>query len=483
MITLAASAASPALGDTVAETRIQNVLSQVLAGSVSIECPNLRLKYIEVDRYDGLVDILKAEMQEEEWEPRINYREGVRRLPRLQTLPQPSSGVAIDPDGHYLLVGGFGGVGREIVNWLRLKGVRTVSLVSRSAHYPLAHADWLDTLTRDGIGVSCHVGDVTDIASFSGAIEAARAAAGNISGVFFLPTYSDDGTFVQTSWERFTRSLRPKLVGVANLCELLKGQAPDFVMCASSISALATPPGLSAYAAANALMEAIAHRYRERGLKLHVVQFGPWEGTGMMEHLPDKQQQRMIDYGLLPATANAMCEGMEHAIVCATSSVLVARLDWDKIAESRARLGFPRLQIVDQSGISVASPSPQFSAEIAERIRQAPAAERFFMLREYLRAQVSKVLRVKDEAALFGDVGFFELGMDSIMALELKRTIEFELGVTVPVTVVFNYSSVDAMADYLHMAHFALPKEVPEALSLDDMETEKLAALLAAQIQ
>lgn len=123
---------------------------------------------------------------------------------------------------------------------------------------------------------------------------------------------------------------------------------------------------------------------------------------------------------------------------------------------------------------------------VGKRIAALQADERLQAIRAYLGQQVAQVLRVADAQSIAPDVGLFDLGLDSLTAMELKRAVEADLGVALSVTTLFNHPSIDQFAAFIVQRHFQVPaehgKKPGQGDALDGMDASQLAAMLSRKL-
>lgn len=335
-------------------------------------------------------------------------------------------------DGAYLITGGLGALGIEVARWLADQGARDIALLGRGA--PRAEAAAAVEHLR-GRGVNVHVlqADVADRAALGRALDALRAAAPPLRGVIHAAGTLDDAPIEQQHWERFRAVMEPKIEGAWNLHVLL-GDAPlDFFVMFSSIVAVLGSPGQANYAAANCMLDALAHWRRAMRQPALSVDWGPWEGGGMAGRLSDRQRARWEAGGLkmlqaetaLAALERLLREGEVHAGVFAIEPGRFLR---QFPADRRPPLLADWAAPIDAT--APARPAAQPSA-LLRRLREAPPEQRPELIAAFIRQQVAKTLGTSAEQ-LGVDEPLRNMGLDSLMAVEIKNEIEANLGVELP---------------------------------------------------
>ena len=245
-----------------------------------------------------------------------------------------------------------------------------------------------------------------------------------------------------------------KVWGAWHLSEAAADLQLDFFISTSSIAAVWGGFGQTAYGAANAFLDGLAWRLRERGIPGVSVNFGPWS-AGMADAESRARLDRRGVRTLSPADALA---GMADVVVASSAQGpaqgVVARIDWGRFlplyqqAGRRAFLAELEREIpAEQTAVSPSAGSSG-RTQLVERLANAPVQQRKKLLTDYLRDAVAEVTRM-DVAEIREDAGFFDLGMDSLMAVELRRRIEQGVGKEIPVTLVMDHPRVSDATDYL----------------------------------
>ena len=262
-------------------------------------------------------------------------------------------------------------------------------------------------------------------------VGAVRANVGPLRGIVHAAMVLDDGLLPQLDDERFARVLAPKVAGAWNLHELTAGEPLDFFVSFSSISSLFGNVGQGNYAAANSLLDAFAHYRRSRGLPALTVNWGALSGVGYLsrQEAVGEQLARQGFAGFSPAEAFKV---LAELIDTDRPQVMAARVAWDRLAAmSSADAASPRLRHLVPAGDGPASADGSGSAELAGLLA-APPADAPRLTQEYLQSRIGLVLG-SGSATIDPDRPLTDLGLDSLMAVELLATLKSELGVEVAV--------------------------------------------------
>ena len=297
---------------------------------------------------------------------------------------------------------------------------------------------------------------------------------------------------LQQDRARFEKVFAPKVQGAWNLHVLTRSLPLDFFVLFSSASAVLGSAGQSNYAAANAFMDALAHHRRALGLPALSINWGAWSGVGMAAHLENRLQGNGL--GVIPPEQGVRALG--YLLTQSVAQIAVLPSDWKKLASQFPASGIPPLlseliRTTSSAGKSATTTSTQ--RELAQRLKSASADERRDLVAGYLRTQISQVIGWATPASLDLNQPLTSLGLDSLMAVELRNRFQSDLGVVVPVAQLLQGPSVNQLSrlilDQTTEAISAQPIESaqPDQLltrldQLSDAEVDSLLSeLLAAE--
>ena len=481
----------------------------------------LALEHPEI--WGGLIDVDPAADEEQQAltladaidvaavDDQISIREGGAFVPRLVRSASPvAESVAIRSDGTYLITGGLGGLGLKVARWLADRGARHLVLTgrrglpSRESWDDLTHADStrraidaVREIESRGAAVRVVAVDVSDP-------DAMRALFGSfddgppLRGIVHTAVHMSTSAVSDLDAATLEAMLRAKVTGTWWLHELSRAHPIDLFVMFSSTTALWGVAGLGHYAAANLYMDALAHERRANGLPALSVNWGTWDE---MRAASAADQQTFMQSGLLPMASDAALDVLGRLLAAGAVQQVVASVDWSVLKplyESRRERPF--LSEV----AAVTSPADSAQAAVGSRVvddlRGAPPAERRERLIAYLRTEVAGVLGLSQAEPIALGQGLFEMGMDSLMSVELKSRLERGLAHPLPSTLTFNYPNIGALAGFIEARIFedeSEPGELQEApsapaglsqdgyedeTSRDDMSEDELAGLLADRL-
>ena len=294
------------------------------------------------------------------------------------------------------------------------------------------------------------IGDVTDSATVDDILGRIGAGPAPLGGVFHSVGVLSDGVIENQTWDRFERVLWPKVLGAWHLHQATRAQELDLFVLFSSVTGVIGNPGQSNHAAANAFLDQLAAHRRGLGLPGQAIAWGAWSGIGEAEEQRERIERQLAYTGAGWITPQQGIEALDRLVKQDVTMSAVTAIDWSFIAEElEARPPFldellvkaktPRRKIADAKA----------SDGLLRRVRDAPAEEKRNLLAAFLRQELQAVLHLP--AAPSMTAGFFDLGMDSLMAVELRNRLNraFAGEYAASNTVVFDHPSVTELARHL----------------------------------
>ena len=429
--------------------------------------------YIEWDGAQpaAVVDALHA-TDDATW---VQVHDGVRRVARLVRSRSALAGDRLPVDeGAVLVTGGFGALGSQVAAWLADRGARTLILTGRSGAASEAALAQVAALRARGVTVHAVAADVSDPAAVAGLYALAP-----VVGVVHCAGASDDALLIELEPERFDPVLAAKVTGTRNLSEAAPEGLRFFVLFSSAAGWLGVP-GQDSYAAANAFMDGFAAWRRAQGLPATSIAYGPWSGDGMAGDLGAAAANRWAREGVhLIDPADAL--GVLDAVgVGGQASVLVAPFDWATWARHRTVGGALAAELVPAQAAPAALPdSPPVA--LVDALRSAPEGARRTMARDHVQQVVSRVLGFGPDHRIGPQEGFFDAGMDSMMAMDLRERLQATAGAPLSATIAFDFPTVDAATDYLlEVLDLGPAPAAPAPVALAVVSDEPIAIVGAA---
>ena len=292
----------------------------------------------------------------------------------------------------------------------------------------------------------------------------------------------------------------PKIRGTQLLHQFSQNLDLDFFVLFSSTTALLGSQYLGHYAAANSYMDTFAHFRQQQGLPAVSINWGTWD---TMRVASQEEQQRVTRFGMEQMPSEQALDFLGDLMQGEMGAqITVAAIDWEKLkAAYEVRRHIPFLSRVENKRkrdlpetLSNNQPS---GPTLPEQVQRTPPEERTRLLVAHIREQVAAVIGSSSPDSIDENQGLFEMGMDSLMSVDLKTRLEASIGQSLPSTLTFNYPSVIELAGYLRerlSPTQAVTEQPPAAAQnsaehqenneseIDDLSEDELAALLLKKL-
>jgi acyl carrier protein len=265
--------------------------------------------------------------------------------------------------------------------------------------------------------------------------------------------------------------------------------ALDFVVLCTAAANMFGASGQGAYAAANAELVALGDEWRREGAPVASIAWGPWRDAGMFAAMSERAQAAWKERGLIPMGEDEAFAALERALAAEVRQALAAKVDWPRALTDEGVRKNPSFFVAMQ----VKQPTTEAPLPIEQdglgAIRALPGAMRRNALIETVAARARIVLDLSKDAPLPSALPLKDLGLDSLMAVELRNHLARFGGVALPATLAFDYPTLEALADRLSavwsLETGATPAAAPKPSVKDDLEDlsdEDVEALLVAEL-
>ncbi len=409
-------------------------------------------------------EALWQEIQQPDGEDQMARRDGSRLVPRL--VRERSAGhapVTISAEGSYLVTGGLGGLGVEIADWLADQGARHLVLTSRQGLPP--RAEWatvspdsevarritaVQSLEAKGVAVEIAAVDVANRAQMTGLFAEFGKSLPPLRGIIHAAVAMTSWPLTSMPVAALTDMLAPKLQGTWLLHELSQEMALDFFVLFSSTTSLWGVTQLGHYAAANQFMDSLAYYRRAQGLPAISINWGTWS---TMRVASSADQDKVAQFGLRQMPTTQALAALGELCVSPLPQMVVADVNWATLkAAYEAKRPKPFLaQVQDVQSQNAIQPKAKAEAvpPLRQQIAGKNAAERHRLVVAQVKQAAAQVLGMPVARLTDTQQGLFDMGMDSLMSVELKGMLETAVGQTLPSTLTFNYPTIDDLAEFL----------------------------------
>lgn len=423
-----------------------------LVRAAQAEYPD-RFVLMDVDEPDALPSTLAV--RDWEQEPQLALRSGTVRVPRLAPTTGRAEPVAWNPDGTVLITGGTGALGTEIARHLvTAHGVRHLLLLSRSGG---AADTGATTAELAGHGaevrvVACDVSDEDGLARVLASIPEDHP----LTAVIHAAGVVDDGILPTLTAERLDTVLAPKADAALTLHRLTRHLPLDAFVLFSSTTSLFGGPGQANYAAANAFLNGLAHHRRAQGLSASALAWGRWErDSGIVGGLAEADVRRMARAGIGALSSAEALELFDAGVAADEAEFAAVLLDRAALrAQARAGTLLPLLHgLVPAPQREERTAGADRAADLRSRLAQAAAdGERTDLVHRVVVRELAGVLGHQEAAEIDADRGFFEMGLDSLTAIDLRNRLDAATGLRLPTAVLFDHPNVRALTRHLTTA-------------------------------
>ena len=428
-----------------------------LSRVVAIEHPEL---------WGGQIDLASDDVTqaatcclEEIWQPdpetEVAFRQGQRYVPRLkrqQADPTSTENLQIQSDGTYFITGGLGGLGLKLAKWLVDRGARHLVLIGRRGA-SLTACEQINQLQKLGAQIVVAKVDITQHSQVQDILAEIAESLPPLRGIIHLAGVLDDGVLLRQNWERFVKVMAPKIAGAWNLYLLTQDLSLDFFVSFSSIASLLGSPGQGNYSAANAFLDSLAHYRKGQQLPASSINWSPWGETGMAAELGSLGEQRWAAAGVSAISPQQGMEVLGRLLAGSAAQTGVLPVNWSRFFQHFATEVEPTfLSEIARETYSQLGSEPKWKSQQSELLQQltaAPVKQRQAILTTYIQRDVATVLGRDRSQIIDPQLGFFDMGMDSLMTLELRNRLQVSLGHTLPSTLTFEYPTIEALVGYL----------------------------------
>jgi len=490
-----------------------------LSHTIAIEHPELRCTRVDLDPLESvdvaaarlaaeIIDDAREQRTSSAREDQIAFRGGrrrVRRVVRATSVGEPGAAIRFHAERTYLITGGLRGLGPAVAEWMVRHGARHLVLMGRNEP-PSATREALERMRRSGAHVLVARGDVSRYGDLERILAEASRMMPPLAGVIHGAGVLDDATLLQQDWARFETVLAPKALGAWNLHVLTRGLEVDTFVLFSSGAGLMGAGGQANHSAANAFLDALAHHRRALGLPAVSINWGAWAeiGAAADRELGPGMRRFSVAEGL--EALGRVLAAAQPAAEPRIAQVAVLDVDWHQaLGVTRDKDAPPLVAELLAAEEPPAGPGPaRPGRSLLEELEATPPAQRSALIQRFVRRTAADVLGLGADDGIGSHRPLQELGLDSLMAVELRNKLGQAVGRVLPATLLFEHPTVAALAEFLSAEVLAEPAPTPSSVGsesgrdrlaeggeagtgggadLDDLSEDALAAMLLEKLE
>ena len=374
--------------------------------------------------------------------------------PPVAEVPDQPRPFAVAADGTHMVIGGLGGFGLATASWLVERGARHLVLVGRSGAQSDAARAGVARLEQQGAHVRVAACDAADGAALGRLIADLGRSMPPLKGVVHAAMVLDDGLIDNLTEERFSTVMRPKIDGAANLDRLTRDLSLDYFVMFSSATTVIGNPGQANYVAANMYLESLARARRAAGLPALTVAWGALEDVGYLARKADVREKLSRRLGQAGLTAREALDALGRLLVETdagrreTAALVVAPMDWAVARRELKLVASPvYAQVIADAEASGATDGGD-RVDLVALVRGRDLQSAREAVAEILAGEISRILKVPAKE-IGPQRSLAELGMDSLMGLELRLGVERRFGIELPLPSISDATTLASIAAVL----------------------------------
>lgn len=414
---------------------------------------------------------------------------------RILVRPPPSecapkalrrSEFQVDATRTHLIAGGLGGFGIETARWLVERGARHLVLIGRTGSASQSARDAIKEMRARGAEIRVEAADIADGPSTGALFSVLKREMPPLAGVIHAAMVLDDAIVANIDERRLLDVLRPKICGAENLERLTLDLDLDYFVLFSSATTVIGNPGQGAYVAANGFLEGMARRRRSAGLPALAIGWGAIEDVGILARSTEVREAIAARAGVKGIKARVALDLMAEALAfeggpSGDGVVAIADMNWSVSRSNLKGLTSPTYGRL-LNALEPDEARSRTEVDLRELIKRRPPETARRAVADVVIEELARILRLARE-----DVSrskpLSEIGLDSLMAVELTLALETRLGLDAPLgeaAGAFNVTELAAriLASRLSGDHNFVISERLAARHLDVAERDEVVGLL-----
>ncbi len=385
-------------------------------------------------------------------------------FPHLKSSPlRPGIGLSLSAKGTYLVTGGLRGFGLKAADWLATKGAQHLVLISRSGPTGSEAVEAIKSFEERGIRVCARACDVTDETALTKLLNEIRENLPPLRGLIHAATVYEDSLIRNTDEAQIARVFAVKMLGASHLHRLTLEDPLDFFVLFSSASTLFGNPGQGNYVAANYWLEALARERRRLGRPATAILWGPIDDVGFLarnQAVKDALQGRLGTSAIPSAVA---LDAFEEILLADRTGLGVMEINWRTLARFLPSASSPKFREIARHASRDGNEDDDLNElDIRRLLAEQSDEELRVTFTEMIRAEIAEILHISPEK-IDHRRSIFDMGLDSLMGMELLVAMEGRFGVRLPTMSFSEAPTIERLADrILHHLRNAEDEEMDD---------------------
>ncbi|MFN7096430.1 MAG: amino acid adenylation domain-containing protein, partial [Gammaproteobacteria bacterium] len=414
-----------------------------LCKSIALEITNFNYIHLYVD--DVNIEHLIHELASSSIETQVVYRKNERFIARLNlcnNIPDTASRpISLLASASYLITGGLGGLGLACCRWLIEQGAKNIILVGRQPPSAQLQQEILQLEKIHSLTILIRQVNIAELQQLNILFDELSQQLPPLRGIIHAAGVMKYNELAQQTWQDFEIAYESKLIGAWNLHQITQKLTLDFFILFSSIASVNGAPNLASYAAANTYLEHLAYYRQQQKLPALTINWGPWCDIGMAASFTENNQK----IGISSFTEKVALSALKNAFNSSQPQVMIADINWKIFVEF-----FPTaknwLSMVLES-----TKTTTIASNLSEKLKNLTIEKQKILLLEYLQHLIKKFLRLESSSVVDTKLEFKTLGMDSLMAIQIRNQLQSELGenIKLPNNLVYENSNLEKLVNQI----------------------------------
>ncbi|MBL8396049.1 MAG: SDR family NAD(P)-dependent oxidoreductase [Candidatus Accumulibacter sp.] len=373
----------------------------------------------------------------------ITYHHGIQHA--HNPAPVARRRLQLAADASYLVTGGLRGFGLRTAQWLASKGARHLILIGRSGPDSAETRAIIEQLEAQGVRVYATICDVTRRDALDQLLAATARSMPPLKGVVHSAALIDDGLVRNSDASQIRSVLAPKILGARHLHELTERQQLDFFVLFSSATTAFGNPGQASYVAANLCLESLAAHRRALGLCATCVAWGPIDDVGFLARNPQIKEGLQSRMGGSAINSTIALEALEEMLLADSSGLAVLELDWHALSRFLPTAASPKFRPLNWH-VAPGDGNDDQSQDIQRLLAELPDDQLRAAFVDLLKNEIGEILRVAPDK-IDPDRSLYDMGLDSLMGVELVVALEARFGIRLPVMALSQTPRITQLAE------------------------------------